>query len=65
MEIKKVFIAGAGLMGSGIAQVCAQAGLEVILCDIGPEVLEKAGRILPGAPGSSSKKERRPGRWKR
>ena len=41
MEIKKVFIAGAGLMGSGIAQVCAQAGLEVILSDIGPEVLGK------------------------
>ncbi len=27
-------------MGSGIAQVCAQAGLEVILNDVSPEVLE-------------------------
>ena len=26
MTINKVFIVGAGLMGSGIAQVCAQAG---------------------------------------
>jgi len=29
MDIRKVFIAGSGLMGSGIAQVCAQSGLDV------------------------------------
>ncbi|MBN2516405.1 MAG: 3-hydroxybutyryl-CoA dehydrogenase, partial [Deltaproteobacteria bacterium] len=29
MEIKKVCVLGAGLMGNGIAQVCAQAGYEV------------------------------------
>jgi len=29
MEIRKVFIVGSGLMGSGIAQVCAQRGLDV------------------------------------
>lgn len=34
MEIKKVCVLGAGLMGSGIAQVCAQAGIEVTLRDI-------------------------------
>ena len=34
MEIKKVCVLGAGLMGSGIAQVCAQAGYEVTLRDI-------------------------------
>jgi 3-hydroxybutyryl-CoA dehydrogenase len=34
MEIKKVCVLGAGLMGSGIAQVCAQAGFEVTLRDI-------------------------------
>jgi 3-hydroxybutyryl-CoA dehydrogenase len=34
MEIKKVCVLGAGLMGSGIAQVCAQAGYEVALRDI-------------------------------
>jgi 3-hydroxybutyryl-CoA dehydrogenase len=34
MEIKKVCVLGAGLMGNGIAQVCAQAGLEVTLRDI-------------------------------
>lgn len=34
MEIKKICVLGAGLMGSGIAQVCAQAGYEVALRDI-------------------------------
>jgi len=34
MEIKNVCVLGAGLMGSGIAQVCAQAGLQVAMRDI-------------------------------
>ncbi len=34
MEIQKVCVLGAGLMGSGIAQICAQAGYEVALRDI-------------------------------
>lgn len=34
MEIKNVCILGAGLMGSGIAQVCAQAGFKVTMRDI-------------------------------
>jgi 3-hydroxybutyryl-CoA dehydrogenase len=34
MEIKKICVLGAGLMGNGIAQVCAQAGYEVKLRDI-------------------------------
>jgi 3-hydroxybutyryl-CoA dehydrogenase len=34
MEIKKVCVLGAGLMGSGIAQVCAQAGYDVSMRDI-------------------------------
>ncbi len=34
MEIKKIGVVGAGTMGSGIAQVCAMQGFEVILRDI-------------------------------
>lgn len=34
MEIKKICVLGAGLMGSGIAQVCAEAGFEVSMRDI-------------------------------
>ncbi len=39
---KKIGVIGAGQMGSGIAQVCASHGLDVILCDIQAEQLELA-----------------------
>lgn len=42
MAIEKVFIVGSGLMGSGIAQVCAQAGIRVFINDIGQEILDRA-----------------------
>ena len=41
MEIKKVMVIGAGQMGSGIAQVCAQAGFDVLLNDIKEESYAK------------------------
>ncbi|MDD5337945.1 MAG: 3-hydroxyacyl-CoA dehydrogenase NAD-binding domain-containing protein [Dehalococcoidales bacterium] len=41
MEIKKVFVIGAGQMGNGIAQVTAQAGYEVIMSDIKDEFVQK------------------------
>ena len=41
MVINNIFIAGSGLMGSGIAQICAQAGIEVTLNDISAEALAK------------------------
>ena len=34
MEIRKVCVLGAGLMGSGIAQICAEAGYDVTMRDI-------------------------------
>ncbi len=40
-EIQTVGVIGAGQMGSGIAHVCALAGLEVRLSDIGEEQLQK------------------------
>ena len=42
MKIAKVGIIGAGQMGSGIAQVCATAGYEVLINDTSPERI-KAG----------------------
>ena len=41
MEIRKVGIIGAGAMGSGIAQVCAQTGWETVLYDAFPGSLKK------------------------
>ncbi|MBW2345509.1 MAG: 3-hydroxyacyl-CoA dehydrogenase family protein [Deltaproteobacteria bacterium] len=41
MEIRKIFVAGAGLMGGGIAQVCAQAGYDVVMRDLTDEIVEK------------------------
>ena len=46
MEIKKVMVLGAGQMGGGIAQVCAQAGLEVVLRDINDELVERGMKLI-------------------
>jgi len=51
MEIKKIFVAGAGLMGGGIAQVCAQAGYDVTMRDIGDEILEKSVKAISWSVG--------------
>lgn len=42
MEIHKIFIVGAGVMGNGIAQVAATSGYLVTMMDIVHEQLEKA-----------------------
>ena len=34
MQIQKIVVCGAGTMGSGIAQVCANAGYEVWMFDL-------------------------------
>jgi len=46
MAIEKVGVVGCGLMGSGIAQVCAEAGYRVIVREKSDELLQKGlGRI--------------------
>ncbi len=46
MEIVRVGVVGMGTMGAGIAQVCLQAGFEVVGRDVAPELGERAsGRI--------------------
>ena len=42
MNIQKVMVIGSGLMGSGIAQVCAQAGIQVMLYDVAKDALVNA-----------------------
>lgn len=46
MEIKRVLVIGAGQMGSGIAQVMAQGGLEVVLQDIKEEFVQKGMKAI-------------------
>ena len=50
MEIKKVGVVGCGLMGSGIAQVCAQSNYGVTVLEANEGLLEKGlesiGRFL-------------------
>jgi len=41
-EIRTIGVIGAGQMGAGIAQVCAQTGYAVRLADVGDDVLAKA-----------------------
>ena len=41
-DIRRVAVIGGGTMGNGIAHVCAQSGLEVILVDVDAAVLEGA-----------------------
>ncbi len=48
MQIKKVGIVGAGQMGTGIAQVCAQAGFEVGLNDVSNERIEAGLAAING-----------------
>ncbi|MFE9750669.1 3-hydroxybutyryl-CoA dehydrogenase [Saccharothrix saharensis] len=45
-DIQRVGVVGSGLMGSGIAEVCARAGLDVLVSEVSPEATEAArGRI--------------------
>ncbi|PID02394.1 3-hydroxybutyryl-CoA dehydrogenase [Sporosarcina sp. P2] len=46
MTIKKVFVIGAGQMGGGIAQVCAQAGYQVTLHDLNEEAYDRGFKVI-------------------
>ena len=46
MTIKKIGIVGAGTMGTGIAQVAATSGFEIILNDVGEDYLQRSLKII-------------------
>ena len=41
MDIERVGVVGAGLMGSGIAEVCARANLDVVVCEVNEAALDR------------------------
>jgi 3-hydroxybutyryl-CoA dehydrogenase len=47
-EIKTIGVIGAGQMGSGITQVCAQSGFEVTLVDIKQDILDRSKKGIDG-----------------
>jgi 3-hydroxybutyryl-CoA dehydrogenase len=58
MEIKTLGVVGAGQMGSGIAQVAASCGMEVLMSDITDEYLEKGFAAIEKSLGRMVKKEK-------
>jgi len=48
MEVRNVTVAGAGLMGAGIAHVSALGGFQTTLVDISMEILEKSHSAIRG-----------------
>jgi 3-hydroxybutyryl-CoA dehydrogenase len=61
MEFNRILVVGAGLMGSGIAQVCAQSGLKVDLYDLSREALDKAFQSISWSVGKLVEKGQVPG----
>jgi 3-hydroxybutyryl-CoA dehydrogenase len=57
MEVKHIFVVGAGTMGNGIAQVGATSGYEVTLMDVVPEQLEKAKTTIAKSASKLLEKE--------
>jgi 3-hydroxybutyryl-CoA dehydrogenase len=58
MEIKKVGVVGAGIMGAGIVQVSAQSGFQVVMSDINDEFVKKGLGTINSILGRSVEKGR-------
>lgn len=58
MNVKNISVIGAGIMGAGIAQVCAQADYNVILRDVEDRFVEKGLKTIKGNLQRMVKKEK-------
>lgn len=56
MKIERIGVIGAGTMGNGIAQVCAIAGLQVVLIDVSEESLMRGMEALAAGLARGEKK---------
>ena len=58
MSIDKVGVIGAGLMGNGITQACAVAGINVVMVDINDAAVQKGLNTISGSLDRLVKKEK-------
>jgi 3-hydroxybutyryl-CoA dehydrogenase len=58
MNLGRIGVIGAGTMGNGIAQVCAVAGLQVVMVDISDEAVQRGVKTLAGSLDRLVKKEK-------
>jgi len=60
MAIRKVGVLGAGLMGSGIAEVCAKAGYQTIVREVSEDLVKKGIGRIEGSLGKAVEKGKLP-----
>jgi 3-hydroxybutyryl-CoA dehydrogenase len=58
MDVKHIFVVGAGTMGNGIAQTAAVSGYQVTMMDVNPEALKKAQDSIAKSVAKLLEKER-------
>ena len=58
--MEQVGVVGAGTMGAGIAQVCATAGLQVVMVDVGLEQLKRGQAVIAESLGRLEPKGKLP-----
>ena len=58
MNLGRIGVIGAGTMGNGIAQVCAVAGLQVVMVDVSDEAVQRGVKTLAGSLDRLVKKEK-------
>ncbi len=58
MKIRKVGVLGAGLMGSGIAEVCAKSGYETVVREVSEELGRKGISRIEGSLGKAVEKKK-------
>jgi 3-hydroxybutyryl-CoA dehydrogenase len=58
MNLNTIGVIGAGTMGNGIAQVCAQAGLNVVMIDINDEAVQRGKATIASSLDRLVKKDK-------